>query len=232
MKTYTCADCRHDFDAEEIINPFTGKELLSLSLCDPCLSARRDKESTAAMDSRMKGLRDKWDEICPAAYQQTRIDDFSLSVAARNGLCDWDYKTGLGIGIIGKSGIGKTRLAFLKLHELHFAGVNVMALSAKRMERHIFDSFSDDKATRFDARSTVERARNCRILFLDDVGKEKATERVSGEFYDMIENRTSRLLPIIWTANANADELASRMGEEYGVPTIRRLIEFSTIITA
>ncbi len=231
-KTYTCTDCGGQFAAEPVINPFTGKELLALALCESCLKKRDDAESDAKKATRQKATQDAWEAICPPLYRQTDPKDTGLSRCVREALIAWKPTDSRGLGIIGRTGTGKTRLTFLKLQELHFEGVPIMATTAKRMERHIFDCYSDEKFVKQDARSIVDRARAIAVLFIDDVGKEKFTERVSGEFYDLIESRTANLLPTLWTANAAANDLVSRMGGEYGEPTVRRLIEFSTIIEA
>ena len=82
-----------------------------------------------------------------------------------------------------------------------------------------------------DARDMIGRAHRAEILFIDDIGKEKYTERVESEFYDLIETRTAHMRPIIWTANANGVGLAAMMSPDRGEPILRRLREFTEIIT-
>ena len=82
-----------------------------------------------------------------------------------------------------------------------------------------------------DARDRISAAKRTEILFLDDIGKEKYTERVESEFYDLIETRTSNLRPTLWTTNASASQLSAMMSADRGEPVLRRLKEFTEIVT-
>jgi DNA replication protein DnaC len=77
----------------------------------------------------------------------------------------------------------------------------------------------------------IRRAHRAEILFIDDIGKEKYTERVESEFYDLIETRTAHLRPILWTANTSGAGLEAMMSPDRGAPILRRLREFTEIIT-
>ncbi len=186
-----------------------------------------EKKEAARMDSLQKG----WDAICPPLYRDTDHLRPTLSPFVREALWAWKPNGVMGLALIGETGRGKTRLAFARLKELHFAGHAVFAVSAKKIERAIQDSFSDDKTEKAQARGLIWSAEAAEILLLDDIGKEKYTERVASDFYALIEERTSNLLPTIWTANTSAGELTRRMGSEHGDATVRRLMEFSTIVT-
>ena len=80
------------------------------------------------------------------------------------------------------------------------------------------------------AKQTLYRARRRKILFLDDLGKAKFTERVEMEFYDLIEFRAANKLPILFTANMSGKQLTEALGEDRGEPIMRRLREFCDII--
>ena len=99
------------------------------------------------------------------------------------------------------------------------------------LESAIHKSFSFGDSAE-DADEFLDKARNKEILFLDDVGKEKFTERVASQFYDLIEHRTANMLTTVWTTNMSPSELKERLGDDKGGPTIRRLKEFSKIIEA
>jgi DNA replication protein DnaC len=105
--------------------------------------------------------------------------------------------------------------------------MRVRAITAKQFERWCHRSFEKDG----DARKQIAECHSAKVLFIDDIGKEKYTERVESEFYDLVEHRTSHLSPILWTANATGQELEQMMGEDRGVPVVRRLREFTEIIS-
>lgn len=47
----------------------------------------------------------------------------------------------------------------------------------------------------------LRETRTVKVLLLDDLGDEKYTEAVTAELKDLIEYRTSRALPLLWTSN-------------------------------
>ena len=71
--------------------------------------------------------------------------------------------------------------------------------------------------------------RSTGVLVLDDLGKEKAAEAVSTALYSVIEERTARERPILFTANYTSEELAGRFGE-HGAYLVRRLREFCEVV--
>lgn len=72
----------------------------------------------------------------------------------------------------------------------------------------------------------LEEAGTIPILFFDDFGKLKMTERAEVELFGLIERRCANELPIIVTTNDTGDTLASRMSDNRGPAMIRRLREF------
>jgi DNA replication protein DnaC len=167
-----------------------------------------------------------WKAICPQLYQDTTAARLPMKPASQIKVMKW--KPGpRGIALAGATGTGKTRAIFLLLHRLHLEGRHVTAITAKRFERYVHQMFEKDN----DARDMIRRAHRAEILFIDDIGKEKYTERVESEFYDLIETRTANLRPIIWTANTNGEGLTAMMSPDRSAPILRRLREFTEIIT-
>ena len=64
------------------------------------------------------------------------------------------------------------------------------------------------------------------ILFFDDLGKLKMTERAEVELFGVIERRVANMLPVIVTMNANAEQFSVQMTDNRGPALIRRLREF------
>lgn len=230
MKFTTCQDCQQPFEYEPVM--FNNREIVPAIFCPPCVDKRQGEMASERERDRLGKRREAWLDLCPPLYRDTNPSDPRLSSAARTALAAWSPNgNGVGLALCGASGRGKTRLAFSRLHDLHMEGMTVFAVSSKRLEKAIHGSFSDDALRRSESESVIESARKARVLLLDDVGKEKFTERVAGEFYDLIEHRTSYLLPTIWTANTSRAELSARLGAEHGDATMRRLAEFSEFVT-
>jgi len=232
-RTCTCELCQAEY-TETI-----AEDLLKYSiqqLCDACSDSEKEREEWEARESHRNAVlsarKESWQELCPPIYQDTNLGHSGLSKSCLAALAEWDWRRGYGIGLAGASGKGKTRLAFYKLEQIHMEGVKVFALSSKRLERQVQNQFSDDAGEKRLARDILAKCRSVEVLFIDDIGKEKYTERVASEFYDLIEYRTSYCLPIIWTSNASLGQLAQSMGENHSGPTLRRIQQFSHVIVA
>lgn len=81
-----------------------------------------------------------------------------------------------------------------------------------------------------DAEDWLDSVAKKPLLFFDDLGKLKMTERAEVELFGLIDRRCSNELPIIATTNDTGDTLASRMTDNRGPALIRRLREFCTPI--
>jgi DNA replication protein DnaC len=76
----------------------------------------------------------------------------------------------------------------------------------------------------------LQRLYSAPVVFLDDVGKCRLTERGEAELFGLVENRTANGKPIIATTNFVGDSLANTMRGETGQPLVRRLREFCDCI--
>ena len=168
----------------------------------------------------------EWSKICPPLYRKTDIARLKIRREIVEEIMAWEPNP-RGIGLSGESGTGKTRLMFLLLRRLNSERRRILATSGKRFEFWCHRMFDKED----DAQKQIDAARGVAILFIDDVGKEKYTERVESEFYDLVEHRIANLMPILWTTNATGEQLERMLGPDRGAPIIRRLREFTEIIS-
>ena len=222
--TRTCIRCNGKFEAP-VVKPVIGFTWIQ-KLCQPCRKQNDIEVEAYWAESERQKAEEAWFNICPPLYRDTDPARLTVGAETLDKILKWTPNP-QGIGLTGTSGAGKTRAMFLLLHGLHLGGHKIVATTAKRFENWCHRMFDKDD----EARLSIKAARNAKILFIDDIGKEKYTERVESEFYDLIEHRTSNLLPILWTANATGQQLVKMMGEDRGTPIVRRLREFSTIIS-
>ena len=225
MKT-NCKRCQTEMEYQQLANGRGGFFVWKPTYCNECGEVVK-KETGEFEKSEKQRIRAKeWENICPPIYQDTELDRIRTQISAETikNVLEWEPNP-IGIGLAGKTGKGKTRLVFFLLESLYIQGFNLRAISAKKFEKYCHEMFSDKS----DARQNIEHLHKTKILFIDDIGKEKFTERVESEFYDLIEHRTSYKLPILWTSNATSQLLQKMMSEDRGEPIIRRLKEFSTI---
>lgn len=163
---------------------------------------------------------------CPPLYQasdESRLPRAQMAEAMR-----WEYNP-RGVVFMGDTGKGKSRIAWRMLKRI---------LCEDKQERGFmwFDciAFGHDIARHYhleDAETWLDKVAAIPLLFFDDLGKLKLTERAETELFGVIERRCAAQLPIIATTNDTGDSLAARMTENRGPALIRRLREFCDIIT-
>jgi DNA replication protein DnaC len=136
------------------------------------------------------------------------------------------------MGMIGTSGKGKTRASVLLLERMHDEGRTTFFISATDLALNSANQFADNPATKEIAKSILTMCRSAEVLVLDDLGKGRMTDRSESELYDLLEYRTSRKMPTIWTSNSDARGLIAMFSKDRGDAIIRRLAEFSTIVKA
>lgn len=221
--------CGAEFMARDFM--MDGRVVFAAKWCAACLAKAEMEAAAREAEDRKKERLFWWKEKCPPLYQNTNLADPRLPREAIAQIEAWqDMGDGAGLSLRGASGRGKTRLAFVLGQRLFMAGSSVECVSATRLAHLCVESYDDDNRIKNSAREKLRSIRSTRYLILDDLGKQKFTERAETELYDLIEHRTSHLLPTIWTANVSSDDFSEMMSADRGVPIIRRLAEFSKVI--
>jgi DNA replication protein DnaC len=128
----------------------------------------------------------------------------------------------------GPTRAGKTRAAWLLLKQLHFSGYTVRAMTATAFADAVALEYSQsmDNASRL-----IHNLYSCDVLFIDDFGKCKMTDRVETALFDVIDQRTSSLKPIILTTNFNGETLLQKLSADKGLPIVARIREFCAPIS-
>lgn len=117
----------------------------------------------------------------------------------------------------GCPGSGKSYLMVALIHELFKKN----PLLWQRYSRTV-DLFEESlKIMKDDGRSKefLGKYAECDVLFFDDVGAEKGSERVEKDFFSIIDYRTNAAMPFVFTSNLTKEEfgrvyhgrIASRM---------------------
>lgn len=223
-KQMVCRKCQKGFDSAIIM--VGTLRVAEKYVCDPCLESVNNFAELDPISFKTKDLPFLWKNVCPPLYRDSDPSRLKINPDTISNVLTWENNPH-GIGLAGESGTGKTRLMFMLVKRLLEEGIRVRATTAKQFENWCHRMFNKDD----DARLRIEECHQARVLFIDDIGKEKYTERVESEFYDLVEDRTSHLLPILWTANATGEKLIQMMGDDRGVPIVRRLREFSEVIS-
>lgn len=226
--TEPCGECGTPFE-RTVFNLF-GRRLGS-RLCPPC-QEMANREAKAKQESFERGIREeKWNRACPLIYRDTNLNDARLRLPIVESVMGWEPRAGKGLGVIGTTGLGKTRCLFMALRKAFDLEMSVAAISHTKFSRIAMDAFSGDKEDKGTAREVLRELHRAEVLLLDDLGKPPSTERADSELEELIEERTSQGCAILWSANASGEWLVKRFGIDRGEPLVRRLAEFSDVTT-
>lgn len=222
-----CIECTKSFTYEPVM--LFGKEIVARPRCPVCTEAAAARHQAQVDRDLSEQKKARWEKVCPPIYRDTdpaRIDQECVEAATR-----WDVKSPRGLGMLGSTGIGKTRAAFIALRRAFDAGLACRAVSHNSFTRTVQTAFAGDGREREDAKALLDAFQRCDVLLLDDLGKPPPTERADAELEELVEVRTCNMKPILWSANGSAGWLIKRMGNDRGEPLVRRLSEFCDIIT-
>lgn len=197
-------------------------------LCEECDLRRIEmlKQEQAAEERERR--QEAFHALCPPLYRES--DPQRIPAAFLRECEAWEVSPH-GLGFVGIAGSGKTRAAWMLLKRLHFSGVRVFGIAATAFAKACADQWHDDPQAKALAEDTLTRCRRTKVLLLDDLGKQKMTERAELELFDLLEHRTSHELPVIWTANAGRETLKQMLSPDRGEPILRRLAEFTKVVT-
>jgi DNA replication protein DnaC len=138
---------------------------------------------------------------------------------------------GWGLLVAGETGTFKSTMVCHHVTNIHIRfGYSIAFLSVPEFEtvqRLAHFGTEDEKLA---ARIQLKQARSARILILDDLGKESATEQVEREIHSLISLRLDRLRPTIVTLNASPEAYRARLSPERAAPLMRRLTDYNRAI--
>ena len=198
------------------------------TLCDPCEKKEIEELERNANSRAKDAARNRFLDEIATSYRNT---DFSrISPVLQKAVSEWKFSP-RGLGLIGTSGSCKTRAAVLILQRMAEEGKSVMFLTATSMAQAAIDQFHNDQKKKDEASNLLDRALSTSVLLLDDLGKNRMTDRAEETLYEILEHRTSWEKPTIWTSNSGARDLHERLSKDRADAILRRLIEFSTLVT-
>lgn len=187
--------------------PGTG---FSLEKCDDC---------------RLAARRDFFFRHCPPLY---RDSDLGRLPPESSAVLNWKFGP-QGLLVLGPTGAGKTRAVWMLVKTL------LLSNNSKVDTVAIFDGVSfghtlSKKYREETAEAWLWDLTTVDLIFFDDLGKLKLTDRAEAELFGVIESRCANLKPILATTNDTGDALAARMTENRGAALVRRLREFCQIV--
>ncbi len=214
----TCQTCKQPFEFEPVLGfNFQPKS------CPACAEANESKVLKEEQDqknaAKQAKLGERWLRICPPLYRETDVTKLNLD--RLNAVMKWEFGP-KGLIVLGATGLQKTRCIYQLLSRLHFTeGRSVIALASHDFSRECAVRFGNNEGEEW-----ISRLLAADVVFFDDLGKFKFTERIESELFGVIEGRIANLKPILATTNFKGEDFAQKMSEDRGLPILRRLREF------
>ena len=170
-------------------------------------------------------LRERFTKILPVIFADT--DPARLRQDTLKKTMAWKYGR-KGLVLDGETGLGKTRTAWLLLRR-------VLVDDGRDIKFAWFKdiTFGQELGIRYrneTAEEWLQGLAKVPLLFIDDIGKMKLTDRAESELFGIIDQRCENGLPMIVTTNDTGESLKNRMDAANnagrGAPLVRRLREF------
>ena len=199
--------------------------------CESCLAQVEYEEKCAEAEREKARAREhraqEWEKICPATYRKTVEDLLPKQTSKQRGIVMGWRMNPRGLLIPGPSGTGKTRTVWQLMRRLRVEeGLQVRIFDCVSFQHECNRHAMDSETFEHWAKQIVE----VDVLFFDDLGKFRLSDRVESELFAVVERRCAWERPIIATTNDTDASLKARMSEDRGEPLIRRLKEFCQIV--
>jgi DNA replication protein DnaC len=222
----SCNRCANTFPYQPV--QFDGKEIFIPQWCESCLETLGIERERQENEMRHNARVESFLSSVPPVYHHTDPERINANLAQVAGRYRYGSK---GLGLMGRSGEGKTRAAFLVAMRMVAEGRKVYWIAATDLAAAAANLFADDLEVKNRSNAKIKSAMTAEVLVLDDLGKGKFTDRSESMLYDLFETRTGNLRPTIWTSNSNAKQLHAMMSPDRADALIRRMgSEFHTIV--
>jgi DNA replication protein DnaC len=244
----TCPDCGNPYVPEyfEFSSGPSRRFMRTTSVCAPCAKKREEQEEL----DRALELRREQDKALRYWIPELYLNSDRAKIDAKNpkilALIDnFDLGGEKGLLLMGKNGMCKTRATCLLLERYCRAGYSIAMVRSTRFAQLVALQFKDDEydispnsvisgrgeSTGEKSRKLLKAIRSSDVLLIDDIGKEKFSERVETELFDLLEFRTSSMRRTLLTSNLSLTELALKLSQDQGLAIVRRIKEFNRCVT-
>lgn len=231
-----CAKCGNEFsweDDPQIVRIF-GRSLAPIH-CDDCekilaVASQSSETLTAANRERLNRERLEAAWVAMVGPYFTGFNAAMLPPEIRphvRRVMAWDAKSTKGIGFLGATNAGKSRVIHALGYRLHMAGEDVFATSGIEFQDRCLSQVRDSGGWA----DYLKQCAQSSILILDDADKLRLTDAVEAAYYGMLEKRRRWCLPVLATLNLSGDELAASGSANRGGPIVTRLRDLCEIIS-
>lgn len=140
-------------------------------------------------------------------------------------------KQGIGAYIVGNVGTGKTYLASAVARLAIDDGMSTRVTDTLDILASLKATFGTDESED----DVLSRLSRCKLLVIDDLGKETPTDWVLSQVFRIVNDRYEQMRPVIVTTQFSRPELIERLAkngdEETAVAIVSRLFEMCELIS-
>lgn len=213
-----CKGCARDIDPTPTVAEMFGERIeLPSTVCDDCMTLVRSfYDPSGAAEVQEVSSCPKFDAKCPERLLPVVLGEIRpprIDWQAFDKVKGWQLGQ-KGLALMGEEGSGKTTALWALFRELELQGEAPVFLGSLEMARVLAEAARDIRDVSWMAR--------CRVLIIDDLGKEKATASVAALFWEVLNERYNRNLPLIVSSRFTGDEFVARFGETHLGEDIRR----------
>lgn len=209
--------------SREVVHVMGEETVFVFGCCDDCTQIRdaHYRRNTEPMASASRSP--WWDEHCPALYRELlaapELPESVRSPEAFRRILDWTPQPGgRGLIITGDTGAGKTTAMWGLARSLEEKQFGVVLLTAVELQRQLSEAARDIKG--------VKHLTHCRVLMVDDLGKEKLTASVAALLWEVVDSRYANRRPMVLTTRYGGAAFEARFGDNVlGIDIRRRIVE-------
>jgi DNA replication protein DnaC len=219
MTTKTCKSCETLFEADApvTLHLFGKSVTLAQNYCDPCQRELENRAEQLSRGERPGDSRAPWETICDKAYQgfdRSMLPESSLR--ACDAILRWEHSK-RGCGLSGESRKGKTYIMTELMRRQYAKGYSVWMPTAGTFAYQSGSTFGNER------REMMDKCLNSDLLFIDDIGNARFTDRVEKDLFHVLEQRRRNLRPVFVTINGKGSDLKAILSEQSAAPIVNRL---------
>jgi hypothetical protein len=189
---------------------------------DACFDAEAGKRRAAEILLRESERLTSWQTLCPLEYRKPL--DWKFKGANRSLLSKvlaWTYGE-RGLLVSGDNGHCKTRFLWQLLRREWDAGRGIIEQAHAGFRMTVTALAASDQRRLLDWLAELAKVE---ILFIDDLGKGRATPASEEGIFNLLDARMRACLPILFTTDMALDRIEAGFSDDYARGVMRRILE-------